>query len=72
MFTQNLPKEELYAPPLNIRIFDKRNFGRLPLVGIHVIKSVNDFHVKPDVLAEQEAADQGGGGGRGEVHLVVV
>ena len=65
MVTQCLPKEELYAPPLNIRIFDKRNFGRLPLVGTHVIKSLKDFHVKPDLSAEQNAAVQGGEEGGG-------
>lgn len=61
--TQELPKEDLYAPPLNIRIFDKRNFGftqYMPLVGIHIIKSLKDFRVDPDLSVEQEAADQGG------------
>ena len=60
--TQELPKEDLYAPPLNIRIFDKRNFGftqYMPLVGIHIIKSIKDFRVDPDLSVEQEAADQG-------------
>ena len=63
MVTQKLPKEDLYAPPLNIRIFDKRNFGftqYMPLVGIHIIKSLKDFRVDPDLPVEQEAADQGG------------
>ena len=68
MVTQKLPKEDLYAPPLNIRIFDKRNFGftqYMPLVGIHIIKSLKDFRVDPDLSVEhlpveQEAADQGG------------
>ena len=58
--TQYLPKEELYAPPLNIRILDKRSFGRMPLVGTHIIKSLKDFHVEPVLSAEQRAAVQGG------------
>ena len=58
--TQYLPKEELYTPPLNIRILDKRSFGRMPLVGTHVIKSLKDFHVEPVLSAVQRAAVQGG------------
>ena len=57
--TQYLPKEELYAPPLNIRILDKRSFGRMPLVGTHIIKSLKDFHVDPVLSPEQKAAVQG-------------
>ena len=65
--TQYLPKEELYAPPLNIRILDKRSFGRMPLVGTHIIKSLKDFHVEPVLSAEQRAAVQGGEeGGEGK------
>ena len=37
----------MYAPPLNIRILDKRAFGQLPMVGVHVIKTLQDFHVDP-------------------------
>ena len=44
---QLLPKEEKYAPPFNIRILDKRSFGREPTVGVHVIKSLDEFHVDP-------------------------
>ena len=72
MITQCLPREELYAPPLSIRIFDKRNFGRLPLVGTHIIKSLKDFHVKPDLSAEQNAAIQGGEKGGGPSRIIVV
>ena len=64
-WSQKLPKEDLYAPPLNIRIFDKKNFGfiqYMPLVGIHVIKSLKDFRVDPDLSVEQEAADHDQGG----------
>ena len=44
---QLLPKEELYAPPLNIRVMDKRSFGRCPLVGTHVVKCMRSFIVEP-------------------------
>lgn len=56
---QYLPKEELYAPPLNIRILDKRNFGRMPMVGTHIIKSLKDFHVDPVLSPEEKAALKG-------------
>ena len=56
---QYLPKEELYCPPLNIRILDKRTFGRLPMVGTHIVKSLKDFLVEPVMSAEQRAALKG-------------
>ena len=56
---QYLPKEELYAPPLNIRILDKRAFGRLPMVGTHIIKSHKDFFVDPCLSPEEKAALRG-------------
>lgn len=34
--------EDIYSPPLNIRVFDKRLYGQLPMVGIHVIKILKD------------------------------
>ena len=42
---QLLPKENLYAPPLNIRVMDKRSFCRCPLVGLHVVKSLKKYRV---------------------------
>ena len=42
-----LPKEELYTPPLNIRVKDNRQFGRKPLVGVHTIKSLEVFRCDP-------------------------
>ena len=40
-----MPKEEIYIPPLTIKIIDHRNFGRKPLVGLHTIKSLNSYKV---------------------------
>jgi len=56
-----LPKENLYAPPLNIRILDKRSFGRTPTVGIHTIKSLKDHIVDPvhPTSEEEEYAVKG-------------
>ncbi len=42
-----MPKEERYAPPLNIKILDKRAFGQLPMVGTHIIKTLEDFVIDP-------------------------
>ena len=53
---QNIPKERLYAPPLNIRILDKRAFGRKPAVGVKVIKTLKDFVVDPEAEAKAIAA----------------
>jgi hypothetical protein len=42
-----LPKEDLYAPPMNIKIKDHRSFGRKPIVGFNVIKSLEYFRCDP-------------------------
>ncbi|CAF3822313.1 unnamed protein product [Adineta steineri] len=43
-----LPKEDLYAPPMNIKVKDHRSFGRKPVVGFHVIKSLESFRCDPN------------------------
>jgi hypothetical protein len=43
-----LPKEQIYAPPLNIRVYDKRAFGQLPMVGCQVIKTLEGFVIDPN------------------------
>jgi hypothetical protein len=42
-----LPKEDLYAPPMNIKVKDHRSFGRKPVVGFHIIKSLEQFRCDP-------------------------
>ena len=42
-----VPKEIEYAPPFIIRVLDKRSFGRLPMVGVNIIKSLEHFRVDP-------------------------
>ena len=42
-----LPREELYMPPLNIWVRDNRQFGRKPVVGVHVVRSLEEFRCNP-------------------------
>ena len=34
-------------PPMNISVIDHRNFGRRPTVGVHVLKSLEEFRCDP-------------------------
>ena len=52
---KNLPVEDMYSPPINIRVKDNRAFGRKPLVGIHSVKSLGPFKCK---LSSQKTADE--------------
>jgi hypothetical protein len=45
VLTKMLPKDEMYIPPMNIQVLDHRNFGRKPIVGVHVIKSLTKYRV---------------------------
>lgn len=42
-----LPKEEIYTPPMNIRVIDHRAFGRKPIVGVAVLKRLMDYYCEP-------------------------
>ncbi|XP_059157039.1 myoferlin-like isoform X3 [Physella acuta] len=46
-FDVMLPREELYMPPMSIRVKDHRQFGRKPTVGVHMLKSLEDFRCDP-------------------------
>ena len=35
------------APPLNLRLYDNRKFGRKPLVGVASVPNVREFMVQP-------------------------
>ena len=61
-FDVMLPREELYMPPVNIRIRDHREFGRKPTVGIHVIKSLEQFRCKPLMVGEEDDQTEVQGG----------
>ncbi|WP_411023185.1 hypothetical protein, partial [Salmonella sp. s51228] len=40
-----LPREQLYLPPLEVQILDKRPFGRKPIIGVYTIRSLKPFIV---------------------------
>ena len=50
---QPLPTNPLYCPPINLRVFDKRTFGRLPMVGLHIIKSLSEYKVNQETVVQQ-------------------
>ncbi|XP_074856486.1 myoferlin isoform X2 [Carettochelys insculpta] len=52
-----LPKEELYTPPLVIKVVDHRQFGRKPVVGQCTIDSLEDFRCDP-YNTEEDIAPQ--------------
>ena len=51
-----LPKEELYTPPVNIRVRDNRQFGRKPMVGVHVLKSLEKFRCQPLAIEGEDSS----------------
>uniref|UniRef100_A0A8C2JZ49 Dysferlin n=1 Tax=Cyprinus carpio TaxID=7962 RepID=A0A8C2JZ49_CYPCA len=49
-----LPKEELYMPPLVIKVIDNRQFGRKPVVGQCTVHSLNAFRCQPESLEKKK------------------
>ncbi|XP_069061681.1 dysferlin isoform X3 [Pleurodeles waltl] len=43
-----LPKEELYTPPIIVKVIDNRQFGRKPVVGQCTIQSLEEFYCDPN------------------------
>ncbi|XP_051830249.1 dysferlin isoform X7 [Antechinus flavipes] len=53
-----LPREELYCPPIIIKVIDNRQFGRRPVVGQCTIHSLEQFLCDP-YSAESPSPDMG-------------
>ncbi|XP_072931489.1 otoferlin [Epargyreus clarus] len=53
-----LPDQDLYRPPLTIRVVDCRSFGRITLVGTHTINSIHKFIFTPMTKKEREIKDR--------------
>ncbi|CAG9137571.1 unnamed protein product [Plutella xylostella] len=53
-----LPDQDLYRPPLTIRVIDCRSFGRMTLVGTHTINSIHKYIYTPMSKREREAEER--------------
>ncbi|KAG1682552.1 Dysferlin [Nymphon striatum] len=51
-FEMLLPREDLYMPAIHIKVRDHRQFGRKPIVGTHLIRSLFEYRCKPIKLEE--------------------
>ena len=47
-----LPIEEIYLPPINIRVMDNRNFGFTPLVGVATVKEYGKYRTSLEALID--------------------
>ncbi|XP_074519844.1 myoferlin-like isoform X1 [Halichoeres trimaculatus] len=50
-----LPKDEMYTPPIVIKVIDHRPFGRKPVVGQCTITTLEDFRCDPYVISAEGA-----------------
>jgi otoferlin len=55
---KELPEQELYCPPLTIRVVDCRSFGRYTLVGTHMINSIHRYLFNPVTKRQREAEER--------------
>ncbi|CAK1588293.1 unnamed protein product [Parnassius mnemosyne] len=53
-----LPDQNLYRPPLTIRVVDCRSFGRITLVGTHIINSIHKYIYTPMSKREREIEER--------------
>ncbi|KAF2368428.1 C2 domain [Trinorchestia longiramus] len=49
-----LPEQELYCPPITIRVVDCRSFGRFTLVGTHIISNLHRYTWCPATAADDK------------------
>ncbi|XP_069095924.1 myoferlin isoform X4 [Pleurodeles waltl] len=52
-----LPKDELYAPPIIIKVIDHRQFGRKPVVGQCTIEELERFRCDPYITRQDIAPE---------------
>lgn len=57
---QRLPIEDLYMPPIVIKVIDNRQFGRKPVVGQCTVRSLEEFRCLPEAEREPEEEERGG------------
>lgn len=52
---QLFPKEEMYTPPIVLKVIDHRPFGRKPVVGQCTITSLEEYRCDPYVITAEGA-----------------
>ncbi|XP_040217713.1 myoferlin isoform X3 [Rana temporaria] len=52
-----LPKDEMYVPPIIVKVIDHRPFGRKPVVGQCTIDSLENFRCDPYTTRPEDAAE---------------
>ncbi|KAM9326418.1 myoferlin [Gastrophryne carolinensis] len=52
-----LPKEELYVPPIIVKVIDHRPFGRKPVVGQCTIDLLDHFRCDPYIVKPDDAGE---------------
>ncbi|XP_077444466.1 dysferlin [Stigmatopora argus] len=67
----NLPIEELYMPPLVIKVIDNRQFGRKPVVGQCTILSLEGYRCPPEEEDGDPAHSDRSEAGKGPMPRVV-
>uniref|UniRef100_A0A3B4WEX9 Myoferlin n=1 Tax=Seriola lalandi dorsalis TaxID=1841481 RepID=A0A3B4WEX9_SERLL len=50
-----LPKDEMYTPPIVLKVIDHRPFGRKPVVGQCTITSLEEFRCDPYIITAEGA-----------------
>lgn len=55
---QFLPKEEMYTPPIVLKVIDHRPFGRKPVVGQCTIDSLDEFRCDPYVIQKSSMSSK--------------
>ncbi|XP_015245923.1 PREDICTED: dysferlin isoform X3 [Cyprinodon variegatus] len=55
-----LPREELYMPPIVIKVIDNRQFGRKPVVGQCTIRSLEEYRGTQEEEQTEQEEEEGG------------
>lgn len=59
LYPQLLPKEEMYTPPIVLKVIDHRPFGRKPVVGQCTIDTLEEFRCDPYIIQKSSMSSKG-------------